>query len=195
MLEQIQQMIAARLRACVNRRWLAIVLLLCVGLVQGCGASLPPRVVPFNEGEYLPYVKPGNAALTGEVDAPRLSQGAETGTRCEEAVLVPVTRYSTEWFEREVLKGEPLSEPDARSRAYERRVPVKGASHFHFYNLAPGTYYVACRMTSSRWYMDRKRPTMFARPGWIYATVKVNPGEQLVVRLAPGNGERQTINQ
>lgn len=176
----------------MNRKSLAIVLLLCAGVVQGCGGSLPPRTVPFNEGEYLPYVNPGNASLTGEVDAPRLSQGAETGTRCEEAILVPMTRYSTEWFEREVLKGEPLSEPDSRSRAYERRVPVKGASHFHFYNLAPGTYFVVCRMTSSRWYMDRKRLTMFARPGWIYAAVKVKPGEQAVVRLQGGASSDST---
>ena len=166
-----------------KRKYLPIILFLGAWFVQGCGANLPARVVPFNEGEYRPYVNPGNAALTGEVDTPRLSQGAETGTRCEEAILVPVTSYTTEWFEQEILNGKPLSEPDPRAKAYEQRTLVKGTSHFHFYNLAPGSYYVVCRMTSSRWYMDRRRLTMFARPGWTYATVNVKPGEQMIVKL------------
>jgi hypothetical protein len=168
--------------ASVKKNWPTLVLLVA-GMVTACGPPIVPRTVPFNEAEYRPYASKGTGSIMGELDVTSPNGGVETGARCEEAFLAPVTSYSTEWFQREIVNGEQLADQDPRAGAYHRQTLVKGTSHFHFENLPPGSYYLTCHMTWSRWYMSRLRPTMFGESGWAYATVKVGPGEHVTVRL------------
>ena len=167
----------------MNGKGPAVTLLLLAGVLNACGPLAAPRLVAFDEAEYRPYAGKGTGSITGELDVTPSDGGVETGARCEEAYLAPVTSYSTEWYEREIMKGEPLAEPDPRVGTYHRQTLVKGASHFHFYNLPSGSYYLACRLTWSRWYMGQRRPTMFGGAGWAYAKVQVGEGEQVSVRL------------
>lgn len=160
-----------------------MLLVLFLGMLAACGPATAPRLVAFDEAEYRAYVGKGTGSITAELDVTPPDGGVETGARCEEAFLAPVTKYSTEWFEREVVKGESLADQDPRADVYHRQTQVKGTSHFHFDNLPSGAYYLACRVTWSRWYMGPRRPTMFGRGGWAYETVQIGAGERVTVRL------------
>jgi len=168
--------------ASVPSRWPSIVIL-SAGLVAACASAPANRAIPFDETDYAAYTGNGTSSITGEVDFKPLFNGRETGVRCEEAILMPVTRYSTEWITREVIGGEKLSDPDPRIEPYLRKSQLRGANHVHFYNLPAGSYYMACRMTSSRWFMGRRNLLMFGQRGWSYAKATVGSGEHVAVKL------------
>lgn len=61
-----------------------------------------------------------------------------------EVVLVPVTAYSTEWYDRLVVKYENLTEADDRAKSNSRTVQANGDGDFEFDGLPAGEYYLAC---------------------------------------------------
>jgi hypothetical protein len=73
-----------------------------------------PRLVPFNEDEYLPYAGDGDATITGQ--AFLKTRGGDVKYGAGNTIFMnPVTSYSTEWMDRAILGGggwhRPTQEP------------------------------------------------------------------------------------
>ena len=159
-------------------------LLFALALVS-CAPLPVQRQASFDPHEYAPYEKTGTSTISGQVSL-RAQDGAVTsGGGCREVYLEPVTSYSTEWYEHEVVKNETLTAPDPRARTYRKVTGTDGVGFFRFENLPQGSYYVACRMQFDRWIMTGTRPTMFEETIWVGARVDLEHGQDARVTLAP----------
>jgi hypothetical protein len=61
----------------------------------------------------------------------------------KQVILLPVTSYSTEWWQQEVVGGQRLQPADSRAAPFERTSSADGQGRFHFDSLPAGEYYVA----------------------------------------------------
>jgi hypothetical protein len=145
--------------------------------VASCAYGPAARQASFDPGEYAAYDGRGTASIAGQVTFAS-PDAVTSGSGCREVVLEPVTTYSSEWFEREVLKNESLSSPDSRALTYRRSAQPDSAGFFRFERLPAGSYFLACRVQFDRWIMTGMRPTMFEETAWVHARVTVGPGEQ-----------------
>jgi hypothetical protein len=167
-----------------SRRMLPLVLLLAV-ILQACATAPAPRAAAFQESEYQPYTGPGQASVSGQVSMRTGDGHVTSGGGCKEVLLEPVTSYSTEWFEREVMKNEVLGTPDPRALSFRRTTPTDAGGSFHFDQLPAGSYYVACLMRWDRWIMQGARPVMFEEAAWVHARLTLKAGERARVVLTP----------
>ena len=161
----------------------------CVGLLMAatllsCAMPPAPRTASFDPHEYAPYGKAGTASVTGQVFLSPGEGGVTSGAGCKQVFLEPVTTYSTEWVEREVIENRQLAAPDPRVVTYRRTTQTDGAGFFRFENLPAGAYYAACRMQFDRWIMTGNRPTMFEELVWVHARVDLAAGQHGKVVLA-----------
>ena len=104
------------------------------------------RRAAFLPDEYEPYGRPGTAVIEGRAYL-RMKSG-ET-RNCPEGATVfmnPVTTYSTEWYERNVIDREELEPSDRRSSTYHRITKADENGHFRFEGLPAGDYYFGCRV-------------------------------------------------
>jgi hypothetical protein len=163
---------------------LALLLLLSV-ILQACTALPAPRTAAFQEAEYQPYAGAGEGSVSGQVSMRTGENYVTSGGGCKEVLLEPVTSYSTEWFEREVMKNEPLGAPDPRTLTYRRTTQTDGTGYFHFERLPPGSYYVACLVRWDRWIMQGTRPVMFEEATWVHGRLTLKAGEHGRVVLSP----------
>ena len=62
-------------------------------------------------------------------------------------MIVPVTAYTSEWFEREIIGGERLVAADPRLAALSRDVETDSQGRFRVTGLAPGEYFITSRFT------------------------------------------------
>lgn len=165
-------------------RVLGLLLLVAVGF-QSCATAPAPRTATFQESEYRPYAGTGDASVSGQVSM-RTGDGQVTsGGGCKEVLLEPVTSYSTEWFEREVMKNEVLGTPDPRALSFRRTTQTDAGGAFRFEQLPAGSYYVACLMRWDRWIMQGTRPVMFEEAAWVHGRVTLKTGEHGRVVLTP----------
>lgn len=118
--------------------WSVLLSSLCA---VGCGPAA--RQATFNEAEYLPYGHPGSASIAGQAFLKTRSGDVKYGAG-NDVYLNPVTSYSTEWWNRSVVRGEKLEPPDDRAGRYLKTVIADGEGRFEFKNLPPGDYYVFC---------------------------------------------------
>jgi hypothetical protein len=117
---------------------LPLVCMLCF-LTMSCAAI--QRTAIYNTEEYLPYMIPGKATITGQAFA--TTKGGEIRYAAGRTIsLHPATTYATEYFHIQVVQGRPMSDPDQRFLSYEKETVSDAAGNFEFINLPEGKYYV-----------------------------------------------------
>ena len=102
---------------------------------------LVKRNVVFNEVEYEPYAKQGEAAITGKLCV-KLTDGSDKCFEGANVFINPVTSYSNEWYNRGWAGKENLERADERAFKFNKMTSTDKDGHFAFENLAPGSYYV-----------------------------------------------------
>lgn len=160
-----------------------IALAVCAELLGGCMSFSYSHTVPLSEADYTPYLSAGTATIAGTVSAKMqagdISNGAESFV-----YLVPVTPYSTEWFEHAMVSSHGISGTDPRSLRTARSTIVGSDGRFQFFNLPAGDYYLSCTITRSippfRIWRFRLVSPSTERVD-TYARVTVQPGEQAQV--------------
>jgi hypothetical protein len=122
---------------------LAFVLTLCFFMMSCAGGRANPvqRTAVFNNDEYLAYMKPGNAAITGQAFTTTRS-GEIRYAAGREISLHPATSYATEYFDVQVVRGAFMSEPDPRFLQFEKKTISDATGNFGFKNLPVGKYYI-----------------------------------------------------
>jgi hypothetical protein len=150
-------------------------------LITACVAHQPQtRITQFNEEEYKSYSGEGTAAIYGEAFLKTRGGDIKKGAGCQ-VHLNPVTSYSTEWYERQIVGGQVLVFGDQRAVPYHRETVADSNGAFEFDKLPPGEYYVACPIF---WEVPVGiYATMVPTGGWAHARVKVGPGERKKVIL------------
>lgn len=123
--------------------------MIAAGVTACSGPPAPvqpgPRKTAFVEAEYSPYAQPGTGVIEGQ--AFLRTRGGEVRYGAGGDVnLNPVTSYSSEWWQRTVLGGQPLTDPDPRAARYHRVVRADGEGRFRFDSLPPGSYYIAAEV-------------------------------------------------
>lgn len=109
--------------------------------LAGCLGAPQPRKATLDLNEYEPYGRAGNATVQGEAFLVRQDGVVVPAAGCD-IHLVPVTAYSTEFYERTVKKGEDLETADQRVRPFTRTTVGNSLGHFTFTDLPAGDYYV-----------------------------------------------------
>jgi uncharacterized protein YodC (DUF2158 family) len=168
-----------------NSTCLLAFLLLLPLVFQACATLPAPRTATFQESEYQPYAGTGEASVSGQVSMKAGGGQVTSGGGCKEVLLEPVTSYSTEWFEREIVKHEALGTPDPRALSFRRTAQTDATGSFRFEKLPAGSYYVACLMQWDRWIMQGTRPVMFEEDVWVHGRLTLRPGEHGRIVLSP----------
>jgi hypothetical protein len=114
-------------------------------VLTGCAANSPPaapRKLAFDSTEYAPYARPGTGRISGQILFRTVTDEVKPGGG-KQVILAPVTSYSTEWWQQEVVGGQRLQPADSRVAPFERAASADRQGRFHFDTLPPGEYYLA----------------------------------------------------
>lgn len=122
------------------------VILLAALVIVGCVTTPQPRQAEFIESEFAPYGEIGSSTVTGQAFLKTRGGEVRFGAGSE-VIMVPVTSYTTEIFQRSVLDGQRLQSPDSRYAAYRRTTTTDGNGNFEFRNAPAGEYYLSCVIT------------------------------------------------
>jgi hypothetical protein len=96
--------------------------------------------------------------------------------------LVPVTRYSSEEWEREIRRGERLEKADSRAAKYERLAKTQEGGRFRFVGVSAGDYFLICRIEEKPSAGPADQPVVLAAR----VTVRENePLEVILTEVAP----------
>lgn len=130
----------------------------------------------FNEIEFAPYREEGSGTVTGQAFLKTRGGEVRFGAG-NEVVMVPVTSYTTEIFQRSVLGSQQIQRPDPRYFAYRRTTTADGNGTFEIRNVPAGEYYLSCVIA---W--EVPGPYGLQPAGGIaYGRVKVGAGETVKV--------------
>jgi len=153
-----------------------LILMLTAMALVSCTAQPLNRHAQFNQEEYTSYGGFGTGIISGEVFL--TTQGSDVKKAAGNKVFLnPVTTYSTEWFERQIIGGQHLKEPDPRTFPYHHETVVDSDGKFAFENLPLGAYYLACELS---WEGPGQKSVTV---GWAYAKVHLKAGEHKKVVL------------
>lgn len=135
----------------------------------GFKSGMTKRNVAFTEEDFIPYSVEGTSMVTGQAFLKTRGGDVKYGA-AEEVLLFPVTAYSKEQWDRQLVGGRKLDPPDPRFEKYVRRSTGDGEGRFKFDKLPAGEYYVACYIT---WETGKGKTG-----GWAGAQIKVAEGEK-----------------
>lgn len=157
----------------------------------GCTASSPDvltRRQPYRDSDYAPYRGTGTAELSGQALA-KDREGGAIYAADDSVYLFPATPYTDEWWERTMIEGRYLTDPDPRSLAFMRIVVADELGRFRFRSLPEGEYFVVCIMT---WRAGEEgSPLQVANLG---TRVHLARGEAASVALQPISRHRALID-
>ncbi len=157
----------------------------------GCMTATPrilARQGTFDASEYAPYEVRGTAELSGQAIAKARWGGVIYGAE-DSVYLFPATRYTGEWWQRTLVEGKYLSDPDPRSLAFMRTTIADEQGRFRFRSLPAGEYYVVCIIT---WEPDGTgSPLQVVNLG---KRVHLGPNETVGVVLEPLSRHRALID-
>jgi len=160
-------------------------ILICALLTTACAPVIHPRLATFNEAEYKQYAGEGTATIHGE--AFLKTRGGDVKKAAGNPVyLNPVTTYSTEWYERAILAGEPLELADPRAIPFHRKTIADSEGRFEFTGLPAGEYYLACSIVWETPHQNMFNPyDVYLVPtgGMAHGRAKVAPGERVKIIL------------
>lgn len=150
-----------------------VVLLTLILCIFGCTGSLIhpiQRQASFILEEYLAYRESGTAIIKGQAFLRQKGGGIITAAGSI-IYLNPVTSYSKEYFDLQIMKGLHLSEVDIRAIEYERTTVADINGNFEFHNLPAGEYYITTTIT---WYVPGR---YIPEGGNIGMKIKLMPNE------------------
>ncbi len=148
-----------------------------VAPILRAGSGAAPRRRHFISLEYDPFRADGAGSISGQAFLRTRGGDVKFGAGCL-VHLMPVTTYSEEWFEREILGGEALEPADPRADHFHWTTRADGFGGFLFQALPAGDYYLACRIV---WDVRDGRGGFVPAGGWAYARTKVGDGETRAV--------------
>lgn len=146
----------------------ALLVGLAATLVAGCATKPLPRLAKYDPTEYSSFSGQGTGVIEGQAFLVTLGGDVKYGAG-REVWLNPVTTYSTEWYERGVLKYESLEAAPAEVPP-PRIAVADGEGRFRFDRLPAGEYYLACHID---WAISQYSMT----GGIAHAKVKVEDGK------------------
>ena len=158
----------------------------------GCMTATPrihARQRTFEASEYAPYEARGTAEISGLATArARWGDGMLYGAE-DTVYLFPATRYTDEWWQRTLVEGEYLTEPDPRSLAFMRTTIADEQGRFRFRSLPAGEYYVVCIIVRDPdWAGSRLQVVNLGR------RIHLDPNERADVALKPMSRHRALID-
>jgi hypothetical protein len=104
------------------------------------------RHAPIIDSEYEGYDQSGTSTIVGQ--AFLKTRGGDVKYGAGNVVnLNPVTTYSQEWFEVNIVQGFPIEPPDQRVAKYHKTVVADGNGRFKFSEIPAGDYYITCTIT------------------------------------------------
>lgn len=161
------------------RRELVRKFVLLLTIICGCAPAIHSRLMSFNEAEYAPYSGAGTASIYGEAFLKTRGGDVKKGAG-NKVFMNPVTSYSTEWYQRQIIGGQILEQPDQRALPFFRETIADSDGRFEFQNLPAGEYYLACPIT---WEVPIGYGNMMPTGGFAHGRIKVEPGERVRVIL------------
>jgi len=132
----------------------------------------------FDEQDFAQYAAAGTSSIVGQAFLKTRGGDVKLGAG-NEVLLCPVTPYSTEYFERQVVREEQLQPPDERILRYFKSTVADASGRFEFKNLPAGEYFLGCKIT---WEVQGVAGTETVG-GAAYARVRVDSGEVAKVIL------------
>ena len=127
---------------------------------------------PFISLEYDAYRVNGTGSVSGQ--AFLRTRGGEVKFGAGANVhLVPVTSYSFEWYNREILGDEVLHERDARAEFFHWTARADGFGEFVIEDLPEGEYFLASEVY---WEIQGPSGEFHSAGGWAHARAKVRDG-------------------
>ena len=168
-----------------------IALLLLAVIQVGCMAGatqIHDRHRKYDDAEYAPYRLRGTGDLVGLAQAE--NRWGDVRVASEDTVyLFPATPYTDEWWQRTLIGGQYLKDPDPRSLEYMRRRVTDENGRFAFGYLPAGDYYVVCTITWDVYGEDR--PIQVLNLG---KRVHIAPGGNVDVILKPVSKHRVLLD-
>jgi hypothetical protein len=152
---------------------MATVLVFAAGCVSTSKANR--YETPLDLEPFAPYAQEGTASIRGQAYLESPTGEVKYAVR-DEIVLVPVTDYTREWFDRGVVQGENVPPLDPRVGPYFRLSETTGEGKFAFLDLPAGSYYV---VTDINWESQQGQVV----GGTAYAEVTVAAGENAEVAV------------
>ncbi|WP_350025869.1 hypothetical protein [Pseudomonas fulva] len=155
--------------------WITIIL---TAALAGCAVQPPVQRVPFPTAEYDALPKTGTGTVTGQAFLRTVGGEVKYGAGSD-VYLQPVTAYTTQWYEVNVLGGRQLASPDPRANQGQLSTQADGSGNFSFTNVPPGKYYLSAAI---RW----SAPSQYGllpQGGVIVKTIAVSDGNQTTQML------------
>lgn len=156
--------------------WIPIILAVAL---SGCVTQQPPvQRISFPVAEYDALPKTGTGSVTGQAFLRTVGGDVKYGAGSE-VYLQPVTAYTTQWYEVNVLGGRQLTNPDPRASQGQLRTQADGNGNFTFTNVPPGNYYLSAAV---RW----SAPSQYGllpQGGVVVKTIAVADGKQTTQML------------
>jgi hypothetical protein len=164
----------------MNLKCLFLTALTLIGTVFLSGCVTPPakREAVFNESEFAPYDGTGSSTIMGQAFLKTVGGEVRYGAGCQ-VVMVPVTSYSTEEYERAIIRGERLEPPDSSYATYVHTTIADGNGNFEFSEIPSGGYYLACLIQWEYQTENGLTPT----GGTVYGRVSVSSNKTAKVIL------------
>jgi len=169
----------------------AAIVIFLTAVLGGCGFSdsLRNEFSPYeiksrlSEQDVAAASGEGTATIFGVV---LVKKPDGTITQGEESFvyLIPVTPYTTEWYEQYLVQDRRISGRDPRSFVATRSAIVEAKGRFEFSDVPAGRYYLSCSITLDRPSYQFLRIRV-PRAGMLnikaYATVTVQEDEEVQV--------------
>jgi len=171
-----------------------ILVILMTGFLGGC--ALPDTLYHtfhgyahkslLSEQDTATSREEGTATISGEVSV-KLRDGKIAHGEESFVYLIPVTVYTTEWFEHYLLRDHNIIGRDPRAFWVTRATIVGSEGRFEFSNVPAGNYYLSCTVTTDLppyrflWVSIPRAGTDAIKA---YATVTVGAGERVKVTVA-----------
>lgn len=159
--------------------WIPFIL---AAAISGCAVTQPqplvPRV-PFPVAEYEALPKTGTGSVTGQAFLRTVGGDVKYGAGSD-VYLQPVTAYTKQWYEVNILGGRQLENPDPRATLGQLSTQADGNGNFTFNNVPPGNYFLS---SAVRW----SAPSQYGlvpQGGVIVKIITVSDGKQTSQLLA-----------
>ncbi|HZC81826.1 MAG TPA: hypothetical protein VE222_08940 [Nitrospiraceae bacterium] len=115
-------------------------------MMAGCAIFGYEHKALLNETDYVAFLGNGTGMVSGEVSV-TMRDGKITHGENSFIYLIPVTPYTSEWFQHAIQQDHKISGIDPRSFRVTRASMVGTEGRFQFTNVPAGEYYLTCTIT------------------------------------------------
>lgn len=152
--------------------------LIFAATISGCAVphqqyQPPVQRIPFPAAEYDALPKKGTGTVTGQAFLRTVGGDVKYGAGSD-VYLQPVTAYSKQWYEVNILEGRQLSAPDQRATQGQLSTQADGSGNFTFIDVPPGNYFLSAAV---RW-SSPSQYGLIPQGGVIVKIVTVSDGKQ-----------------